>query len=51
MKETTERQEVQPQDGRFDTGADTAKALNFDEPECLLMLLNAMIISDYFNMV
>jgi len=48
-KETTGRQQVQPQGGRFDTSADTFKTLNFNGLERSLRLLTANIISDFFS--
>ena len=51
FKRATERRQVQPQDGRSDTGADTVKALNFSGPDRSLRLFNTIIIPDYFNMI
>ena len=51
FKRTTEWRQVQPQDGSFDTSADTVKALNFSGPDRSLRLFNTIIIPDYFNMI
>ena len=51
LKKMTARQQVQPQDGRFDAGADTVNALNFSGPERSLRLFNTTIIPDYFNKI
>ena len=51
LKKTIARQQVQPQGGRFDTGADSIWALHFSEPERSIRLFNTTIIPDYFNRV
>jgi len=51
LKRNDGRQQVQPQDGRFDTGADAVKTLNFSGPERSLRLFNTITIPEYFNRV
>ena len=51
LEKTTKRQQVQPQAGRFDTGADTVGALKFSGPERSLRPFHQTIISDYFDRI